>query len=296
MNLAFRADGRVLAVGCQNGDIWLYDPATGKQLPNYLPNPNPKGQAPSGSFVKASGVIGMAYSPVGTRLVTAWAGDATARTWVNNRQGLVLPNPKPVTAVAFSTDGKQIATGAGNEVRLWNAVTGAEEGLLHAPADVVTGLAYHPNGRNLIATGGGSPISSLVDWVWDLETKGPPSVYFATKGWESYTYTFSVLGDGRVPRFTQDLGLTLHDPLTGLPLRVLCPNGVNCSWAPHPNGVLLAVSRMGNVVSLYDTAEGIEILTLRGASQPLFTLAFDPTGRRLAGISGEYELLIWDAP
>ena len=50
------------------------------------------------------------------------------------------------TAVAFSPDGTQVATGCGDDGRLWDAATGQPLGLPMKHADKVVAVAFSPDG------------------------------------------------------------------------------------------------------------------------------------------------------
>jgi WD40 repeat protein len=61
--------------------------------------------------------------------------------------------------VAFSPDGKTLASGSGGwqnpgEVRLWDAATGQERAVLQGHTGNVTSVAFSPDGKTL-ALGGG---------------------------------------------------------------------------------------------------------------------------------------------
>ncbi|MEA3211794.1 MAG: hypothetical protein QOE70_4851 [Chthoniobacter sp.] len=64
--------------------------------------------------------------------------------------------PAPVTALAFSPDGTQLAVSGYYEVTFWNAETGALVRRVGGMPERITALAWHPK-RNLIAVAGGSP-------------------------------------------------------------------------------------------------------------------------------------------
>jgi len=145
--LAFSRDGKSLAVGCQDKTVRLW--------------PGPEGDAPAklGTFRKE--VIQVAFSPDGRTLACTGVYDDKARFWDVKTGKEVFPiDERPgkereaetgtVTSVAFSPDGKTIATGRINgAVLFWSVATGKKT------HEVVTGLyglramTYAPDGRTL---------------------------------------------------------------------------------------------------------------------------------------------------
>ena len=62
-----------------------------------------------------------------------------------------------------------------------------------------------------------------------------------------------------------------------------------------PDGKRLASASMDQTVKLWDTATGLEVLTLRGHKGPLSAVAFSPDGEHLATGGDDRVIRIWDA-
>src|SRR5262249_15888308 len=74
-----------------------------------------------------------------------------------------------VESVAYSPDGKCLASGSFGEVALWDAATGKLERKLDGFADRVVALSFSADGK-LLATGGGAPTESGEIKVFDPST------------------------------------------------------------------------------------------------------------------------------
>jgi WD40 repeat protein len=90
---------------------------------------------------------------------------------------LQTPDKKPVQAahlsivesLAYSPDGKLIASGSYQEVVLWDAEAGTVKQKLTGFADRVVTLNFSPDGK-LLATGGGAPTEDGEIKIFDVET------------------------------------------------------------------------------------------------------------------------------
>ena len=112
----------------------------------------------------ATGVLSVAFSPDGTRIVTGgtieWSSTGEASVW-DARTGAELLELKGhtsrVTSVAFSPDGTRIVTGSEDgTVKVWDARTGTPR----LELDGIKGArcaAFSPDGTRIVTGRGGSP-------------------------------------------------------------------------------------------------------------------------------------------
>src|SRR5205823_13149449 len=77
----------------------------------------------------------------------------------------------PVRAVAYSPDGRRLASASGEygrpgEVKVWDAATGRELPCLRGHKDFVSCVAFSPDGRRLAAANGGVYTPGEIK-IWD---------------------------------------------------------------------------------------------------------------------------------
>jgi WD40 repeat protein/tetratricopeptide (TPR) repeat protein len=128
------------------------------------------------------------FSPDGGRLAIAGQGAdsvdeeggstwSTCQVWdaATGRPVALLPHLHPVSALAFSPDGRVLATGDHRgAIHLWDARTGAMIGEPLSAGSVVFSVAFSPDGR-LLAAGTGQLVHQAV--LWDLgsgQARGDP--------------------------------------------------------------------------------------------------------------------------
>jgi WD40 repeat protein len=227
-SVAYSADGKVLAVGGADNHIRLIDPATGKEI-RRLAGHQPRTYNPPRDNKTAFDAL------VGS------VGEGN------------------VTTVAFSSDGKQLASGGWDEtIRLWDVEKGEEIRRLagHQKGMIAT-VAFSKDGKHLASRGGNDGTVR----IWDTAT-----------GKE----LFQLASVGRVNpwRFNRDSALAFT-----------------------PDGHTLAVGD-AKVIRFLEVPSGKEIKTW-DAHLSCVSLCYSPDGDLLAtgGIEpghDQYSLRIWD--
>jgi WD40 repeat protein len=160
--IAFTPDGKTLASNGQDRVIGIWDLSTGQKRTSLSLNSVPGWNR------------GLALSPNGKLLAAAY-DNHTVKLWevATGKERMTLKNMQ-VLSVAFSPDGKTLATGSGNDfaddgiptIKLWDLNSGKETATIRGPTGWVLSLVFSPDGKSLAwATG-----SRIAVWM-DVETK-----------------------------------------------------------------------------------------------------------------------------
>ncbi len=198
----------------------------------------------------------IAVVPAGDRLLVASTGGETFRLWDAATGAEVPPtNDGPAYSVAASPDGKWLAVGGTDfYTRLYDLPAGTPAKMLEATKPPIGSIAVHPKGELVAHT---SPVDGLV-WLWKTATADPLLILIEAAD-----------------------GCTLE------------------SVAFHPDGTKVAIGGI-DYLSTGDRDGAVCVWDL-GTKEKLTTfdsgvnaIAFDPTGRYLAGAGISDRVYLWD--
>ncbi len=200
-----------------------------------------------------------------------------------------------VKAVAWSPDGKRIASGGDDQtVQVWDAADGGHVFIYRGHSDTVLAVAWSPDGRR-IASGGG-PTDNTVQ-VWDAADGGNVYTY---RGHSQLLYAVAWSPNGRrIASGGDDQTVQVWDAADGGHVFIYRghSSGVTAvAWSP--DGRRIASGSKDHTVQVWDATDGGHVYTYRGHSDQVYAVAWSPDGRRIASggsFPDDQTVQVWDA-
>jgi WD40 repeat protein/tRNA A-37 threonylcarbamoyl transferase component Bud32 len=318
--VVFSPDGRSFAASMSDGSIGIWDQT-------LLGSPQPvQAAAPSSGplvFAPHERSLAVADTDGGVMLVNASTGHV---------EGVMKGHVGQVTDIAFSSDGRQLATTDGGHLRCWDindkwqlwsidvegahsvawspsdkllavggkqpfirlfdVTTAAEVGVLEGHTGEISTVRFLPNGRQLASAGRDGTVR-----IWDLDARKEAYSPLAHDG---PVLDLAVSSDGHLLAAGLSTNKLAFWKLAGgrapeqsdLSLPWLA--GYHSSIQFSPDSKAVAVCGLSGVLVAYDPVARAPIYGLSGRGVHPASLAYSSDGRLMAVVSSTNVLSLWD--
>ncbi len=200
----------------------------------------------------------------------------------------------PITALAFSPDGTEIASSGYHEVNLWKLADGTVSRRLRGLSERVYDVVYSPDGK-WMATASGDPgqFGSAKLWIAEPNGGGKPVRDLLETNDSVYAVAFSpdsqlvaAAGADRTIRLwkveTGELVATIED---------------HADWifdvAFSPDGKRLASASRDKTSKVFDIEKKESLVTFPGHGETVFSVSFSDDGKTIATAGADNQIRLW---
>jgi RNA polymerase sigma factor (sigma-70 family) len=283
-SLVFSRDGKMAIAGDAQGNIVVWDVATGREVRHVQRSP---GYTPEALALSADGkmLAGGGSGPGGKAHIYLW--DIETNKFLSQHE---LDTREGVQDILFAPDDKTLIVGHFNNViRVWDVASKKVKHELKWPKGMLGGMALSPDGKTLASGSWEDPNIRL----WDL-AGGKEKLHF--KAHDTLVMRLAYSPDGKTIVSYGGTGtFVFSDANTGKQLRKVTDNrGALQSFAFAPDGkTLFCVEYDG--VRIRDAVSGKQLRRLAVPGHFMNRLAFSPDGKTLATFGGgPMTFDVWD--
>lgn len=287
--VAFSPDGKVIATAGDAG-VGFREAQTGKEIEFFDDEDEAR---------NIYGATSVMFSPDGT--LVAAGSDEEVVVWEFESKTEVYRLEKAKGPVVFNKAGTLLATASGDDlIKIWDVASGTKLRTIEGAGTTIA-LAFNPNGKTIAAVGENSDEKKIKSWNVSNgeEIEGFSPEINVHSG-------FAFLPDGKSIVLAgagtdEPLGIDIHfnslDAETGEFLENFREEKMQIGtvFALSSDGKTLAYSDLTERnISLWSLEDSIEIVSLKGHSVAVESLAFSGDGKTLVAAYTDKSIVQWD--
>lgn len=199
----------------------------------------------------------------------------------------------PVTAVAFSPDGEQLASSGYHEVLVWNATDGSLLRRISNLAERIHDIEYTADGSH-IAVASGTP-GQLGELKLFSAADGKLVRTLIRSRDSVFALAFSPDGT-KLASAGADRSISVINPQTGEQLVRIEDHAdwvMDINWSP--NGQRLVSASRDKTCKVFDATTGNPVVTFPGHGEPVYTAAFLSDSNHVVSGGADKRLKVWQA-
>ena len=199
--------------------------------------------------------------------------------------------PPPVTAMAYSPDGRFLAVASYKEVIVVDPSTGKTKRRLAGFPEQVTSVGFSSDGK-LLAGAGGMPGRQGEVRVWSVER------WTETKILRGHADTILALawrpGKNQLATASLDKLILVWDVNAGKVAKTIKSHADTVqALAYSPDGKLLASGSADKTAKVFDSDSGLQVAGLSAHQDSVLAVAFSPDSKHLVTASADRALQLW---
>ncbi|RMG32925.1 MAG: hypothetical protein D6725_16745 [Planctomycetota bacterium] len=201
------------------------------------------------------------------------------------------PVAVPITALAFSPDGKWLAASGYHEVILWDAQSGRRVRRITNVAERVHGIAFSPDG-SLLGVAAGTP-GQMGELKLFASADGKLVADLVTTADSMLAVAFDAKGE-RVACAGADRSVFVFDVAQKRRVLEIQDHAdwvMGVAWSP--DGKKLVTAARDKTCKVFDAASGEALVTFNGHTDAVYAAAFAPDGKSVVSAGRDKQLRVW---